>query len=236
MARVTPVSHPPTPYELDLALELARAGSPAAAPDPRVTPQTYEHDDFLITLWTYHPPTQPPAPSPPAYARALKHLHTGMRQITLPTPHFLDRVASAQDLLSNPAHTPALPTADRTLLRHTLRTLSDLIVSRGAPEQLLHGEPHPGNLLSTSGGLLFIDFETYCRGPVEFDLAHAPEQVASHYPDIDPVLLQYCRLLVLAMITTWRWDRDDHLPNGTHLRTTWLTQLRQELTHANLPL
>jgi len=39
-------------------------------------------------------------------------------------------------------------------------------------EQLLHGEPHPGNVLSTKNGLVFIDLETCCRGPVEFDIAH----------------------------------------------------------------
>ena len=59
----------------------------------------------------------------------------------------------------------------------------------GRPEQLLHGEPHPGNLLSTRTGPLFIDFETYCRGPIEFDLAHAPDDVGDHYPGVDRGLL-----------------------------------------------
>jgi hypothetical protein len=43
---------------------------------------------------------------------------------------------------------------------------------------------HPGNLLPTRTGPLFIDVETCCRGPVEFDLAHAPGEVAAHYPGI----------------------------------------------------
>ncbi|MFE1199320.1 phosphotransferase family protein [Streptomyces olivaceoviridis] len=51
------------------------------------------------------------------------------------------------------------------------------IDDRGAVEQLLHGEPHPGNVLSTKNGPLFIDLETCCRGPVEFGLAHVPEAV-----------------------------------------------------------
>ena len=50
------------------------------------------------------------------------------------------------------------------------------------------------------------------RGPVEFDLAHAPEEVSEHYPGINQDLLRECRILVLAMITTWRWDRSDQLP------------------------
>jgi thiamine kinase-like enzyme len=100
---------------------------------------------------------------------------------------------------------------------------------RGRAEQVLHGEPHPGNLLSTKDGLLFIDLETCCRGPVEFDLAHAPEAVSDHYPGVDHDLLHDCRVLVLAMITTWRWDRDDQLPNGRHLAMERLSQIRTAL-------
>ena len=97
----------------------------------------------------------------------------------------------------------------------------------GRPEQLLHGEPHPGNLLSTRTGPLFIDFETCCRGPIEFDLAHAPDDVGDHYPGVDRGLLRDCRTLMLAMITTWRWDREDQFPNGHRLGVEWLSELRK---------
>ena len=99
---------------------------------------------------------------------------------------------------------------------------------------MLHGEPHPGNLLSTKNGLLFIDLETCCRGPVEFDLAHAPEEVSEHYPGLDQDLLRKCRILVLAMITTWRWERGDQLPNGRQLGTEWLSQIRVALDREGL--
>jgi aminoglycoside phosphotransferase (APT) family kinase protein len=123
--------------------------------------------------------------------------------------------------------TPALADADRELLGDTLRRQRRVIADHGAAEQLLHGEPHPGNVLSTPHGLLFIDFETCCRGPVEFDLAHAPADVSEHYPGVNHDVLRACRILVLAMVTTWRWERGDHLPNGRELGTAWLSQLRQ---------
>ena len=137
-----------------------------------------------------------------------------------------DRVEQAQRLVASRDRTPALADADRGLLGDTLRGLRRAIGDRNAAEQLLHGEPHPGNVLSTESGLLFIDLETCCRGPVEFDLAHAPEEVSEHYPDVDQDLLRDCRTLGLAMITTWRWDRDDQLPNGRQLGTEWLSQIR----------
>jgi thiamine kinase-like enzyme len=103
------------------------------------------------------------------------------------------------------------------------------IVARGAPEQLLHGEPHPGNLLNTKKGLLFIDLETCCRGPVEFDIAHAPEEVSEHYPAVNRELLRECRVLMRAMVTAWRWDRDDQLPDGRYRGIEGLNQVRVAL-------
>jgi hypothetical protein len=76
---------------------------------------------------------------------------------------------------------------------------------------------------------LFIDLETCCRGPVEFDLAHAPEEVGDHYPGVDQDLLRDCRILVLAMITTWRWEVGDQLPDGPRLAAEWLSQIRAAL-------
>ena len=72
--------------------------------------------------------------------------------------------------------TPALADADREFLDKTSRGLRQAIGERGGDEQLLHGEPHPGNVLTTRSGPLFIDFGTCCRGPVEFALAHARSQ------------------------------------------------------------
>jgi hypothetical protein len=47
-------------------------------------------------------------------------------------------------------------------------------------------------------------------------------------------LLRECRILVLAMITTWRWDRGDQLPNGRQLGTEWLSQIRAALDRNGL--
>jgi Ser/Thr protein kinase RdoA (MazF antagonist) len=171
--------------------------------------------------------------SPADYANALARLHAGMRKLDVATPHFTDRVDSAQQLVASRDRTPALTDADRELLGDTLRGLRRVIGERGG-EQLLHGEPHPGNVLTTKNGLLFIDLETCCRGPVEFDLAHAPEEVSEHYPGVNQDLLRECRILVLAMITTWRWDVADQFPNGRQLGTEWLSQIRAALERNGL--
>ncbi|MDA0637844.1 aminoglycoside phosphotransferase family protein [Nonomuraea sp. MCN248] len=229
VARVAPRAHQIAEFEVGLARRLAEAGCPVVALDPRVEPRVHEGDGFDITLWTFCEPVTPQELSAAGYAAALRRLHAGMREVGVPAPHVTDRVGQAQRFVADRDHTPALADADRELLGDTLRSLGRMVGERGGAEQLLHGEPHPGNVLVTRDGPLFVDFETCCRGPVEFDLAHAPEEVAEHYPGVDRELLRACRILVLAMVTTWRWERDDQLPDGRRLGTEWLGRIREEL-------
>jgi thiamine kinase-like enzyme len=176
-------------------------------------------------LTSYEPAASGDASSA-EYAHALERLHAGMHKVDVVAPHFTDRVAEAQQLVASRDLTPALADADRALLISTLRESRHAIIERGAAEQLLHGEPHPGNLLNTTSGLLFIDLETCCRGPIEFDLAHVPEEVSACYPGADRQLLRECRLLVLAMVAAWRWDRGDQFPDGHRAGRELLRVLR----------
>src|SRR5271155_3478754 len=227
LARVAPTAHQVAQFEVALAQRLAETESPVGALEPRVEPRVYERDGFVITLWTYYKPATPREVSPADYANALERLHAGMRGLDVKAPHFADRVAAAQQLVGNSDLTPKLADTDRELLIDTLRIRRRAIRDRGAAEQLLHGEPHPGNLLSTRNGLLFIDFETCCRGPIEFDLAHVPEEVSERYPGTDHELLRECRVLVLAMVAAWRWDPGDQFPNGQQAARDLVSVLRK---------
>ncbi|WP_093508453.1 phosphotransferase family protein [Streptomyces sp. Ag109_O5-10] len=114
----------------------------------------------------------------------------------------------------------------RLLLGDALRSPRRAVGVRAGAVQPLHVEPHPGNVLSTESGLLFVDLETCCRGPVEFDLAHAPEEVGEYCPGADQELLRQCRVLGPAVVTPWRWDKDDRLPDGRRLGKEWLGRIR----------
>jgi hypothetical protein len=235
LARIAPSAHQAgSQFEVEVARRLAETDSPVAELEPRVEPRVYMRDAFAITLWTYYEPAGSSDIAPADYARALIRLHAGLRQIDPGAPHFTERVAAAQSDVGDREQTPALLGADRELLSNTLSRLSAAISSGGTGEQLLHGEPHPGNLLSTRRGPLFVDLGTCCRGPVEFDVAHAPEKVAEHYPGANQNLIHQCRILMWAMVTTWRWRGDDQLPNGHHWRIEGLNQIRAALDRYGL--
>ncbi|MEV6239187.1 phosphotransferase [Lentzea sp. NPDC051838] len=210
-------------FEVEVARVISAAGGPVADLDPRVEPRVYVCDSFAISLWTYYAPLDAEI-TPAAFAQVLMRHHAALREVSLDAPHFTDRVASALRVVDDPSKSPGLANPDRELLR---RVLSTSVSSYD--EQLLHGEPHTGNLLNTATGPLFVDLATCCRGPVEFDLAHAPAEVAAHYPGADHGLIHRCRALMWAMFSAWRWRRGDQLPDGDHWRREGLNLVRAAL-------
>jgi hypothetical protein len=81
--------------------------------------------------------------------------------------------------------------------------------------------------------LLFVDLETCCRGPIEFDIAHAtttargpPIEVGAFYAGADQSLISGCWILMLAMVIPWRCEPGDDLRNGRAMAMDWISQLR----------
>jgi Ser/Thr protein kinase RdoA (MazF antagonist) len=172
--------------------------------------------------------------APADYAHALVRLHAGLRQIDLAAPHITTRVAGWAEGVGDRKRTPELRDRDRELLGDTLRRVGAAIGGRGSGEQLLHGEPHPGNVLSTRRGPLFIDVGTCQRGPVEYDLAYVPEGVAAHYPGANQDLVHQFGILMWAGVTTMRWYRDDQYPDRDYWRIEALNRLRAALDRYGL--
>lgn len=227
VARVSPVGWFSAAREVELARRLAdETGAPVAGLDPRVEPQVHECDGFEIALWTYFDPVHSEQLSPASYADALERLHGALRQVDVRAPHVTDRLAEIRRWLATPDVTPDLAGEDRDLLVDRIANAGSSFVDRGAAEQLLHGEPHPWNVLTTKNGPLFIDFENTARGPVEYDLAWVPREVSERYPDADQDLVDACRGGVLAIIAAHRWHRDDQHPSGRESGVAFLDALR----------
>ena len=229
LARVAPLGHlADSEFEVEVARRLADVDAPVAELEPRVEPRVHVRDAFAISLWTYYEPVGS-AVAPADYADVFLRHHAALRRINLDVPHFTDRVAVAMRAVNDREQSPELPDSDRVLLSDTLGGLSAAIGIHRDGDQLLHGEPHPGNLLNTRRGPLFVDLATCCRGPVEFDLAHAPEEVGKRYAGADPGLIHRCRALNWAMFSTWRWRRNDQMPDRAHWRAEGLNQVRTAL-------
>lgn len=231
VARITPEAHHVGHHasarrELELVQRLAGTDTPVAPLDPRVEPRAFRRDGFEITLWTWFASEPSRVRRADDDARVLEALHAGLRRVEVTWPHIGDRVAATLRDVANRDLTPDLTDVDRALLADVLRDRWKPIVGRRAEEQLLHGEPHPWNLLDTNDGPLFIDFENTAHGPIEYDLAWAPTEVSEHYHGADRDLVGQCRGIVLAIVATHRWRHDDQHPSGRQSGVAFLDALR----------
>ncbi|MFJ8545815.1 phosphotransferase [Streptomyces sp. NPDC093586] len=234
LARVAPLGRlADSEFEVEVARRLAGVDAPVAELEPRVEPRVQVRDAFAVSLWTYYEPVGSEI-APADYADVLLRHHAALRRLDLDAPHFTDRVAAALREVSDRANSPELPASDRELLSGALGGLSAAISTDEDGDQLLHGEPHPGNLLNTRRGPLFVDLATCCRGPVEFDLAHAPEEVGKHYAGADHDLIHRYRALNWAMFSAWRWRQADHMPDRDHWRAEGLNRVRAALERCGL--
>ena len=198
--------------EVVIVQRLAQAGAPVAPLDPRVEPRVFVRDGFEMALWTSFDARPSGELSSEDYAHALGRVHDALRLVDIPAPHFTDRVGDVQRWVARRDVTPDLADEDRELLLDTLASLRRSIVDRGAPEQLLHGEPHPWNVLATAQGPRFVDFENAVRGPVELDLGWVPTAVSDCAAGVDPDLVEACRGLVLAIVAAHGWRLGDQRP------------------------
>jgi hypothetical protein len=228
LARVGPQEHVDGfQFEAEVARRLAETGSPVGVLDPRADPRVYQRDGFAITLWTYYESVGDIAPAD--YADALVRFHAGSRQVDLPAPHIDARIAGWARELDDREQTPELPDPERDELIRTLSLVRDVIQQRDADDQLLHGEPHPGNVLGTSEGPRFIDLHTCQCGPIEYDAAFLPEDAAARYPGVNQRLVHEFRVLMWVGFTTMRWRPWDQYPDRDRWRAEGLNQVRATL-------
>ena len=213
--------------EVELVQRLVEHGGPVAGLEPRVEPRVFRYDGFAISMWNYFEPVGSQVFPPGEYALGLERLHDGLRQVDVSTPHFTDRLGATQHDLASRDITPDLADTDRRLLVDILRDATRSILQRHAAEQILHGEPHPWNVLTAKSGPLFTDFEDAVSGPIEFDLAWVPQSVSDRYVDADHDLVGECRGVVLAIIATHRWSRNDQHPSGRPSGEAFLNALRK---------
>lgn len=94
---------------------------------------------------------------------------------------------------------------DAEFLREVFDTLLPDLDGRQFTSRALHGEPHDGNRLVTPFGIRWIDLESVCRGPVEWDLAFLPALARESFADVDDDLLGLLTSLNSARVATWCW-------------------------------
>ncbi|TAF27052.1 MAG: aminoglycoside phosphotransferase family protein [Verrucomicrobia bacterium] len=153
--------------ESAVACHLAGRGAPVIPMHLAIPPGPHERLGLTLNFWKFVRVIDAP-PAPEEIGSTLEHCHRLLRSFAAPLPELgiLDETAA---LLTRLEPGEFLSTAALDLLRRRLGESRDAL-SR-FPMQPLHGDAHEGNLLATSEGLLWTDWEDTFLGPVEWDLA-----------------------------------------------------------------
>jgi aminoglycoside phosphotransferase (APT) family kinase protein len=141
--------------EVRLAAALAAAGAPVPAP----LGGPYEAGGRAVTLWPWLE-LRGEAGDADEAGRALRACHEALAGLD-PAVLELEPLAMLTEArrLAAGALPELVPTVDRTLA-----TLGE------APRRIVHGDSHPGNVLWTTGGPLWSDWEDAHLAPLEWDL------------------------------------------------------------------
>lgn len=147
-----------------IAQHLTENGAPVIPLHPDLPPGPHEHLGCPINFWQFV--TRVDAePDPREIGRTLRQCHDIMRHFEVPLP----KLAILTESLAILQDRELFPQVTQQMLRDHL-TRSIEVLNR-YPHQPLHGDAHMGNLMNTTLGLLWTDWEDTFSGPIEWDVA-----------------------------------------------------------------
>lgn len=201
--------------DLAIADHLVKAGVPAVAPSPELPAEPVHRDGHCITFWTYTPHAEDYRPRRGEVAALLAGLHVALRDFPDALPRSpMSEMPVAFELL---AGSRWLDATDLAELRAE-HEWAQAAVREIAGGQALHGDAHPGNLLATTHGLCWNDFEDTWFGPREWDLACLADTrrldgdaELARYPDAPaPEVLRICRAARQLQAAIWAAVLNEH--------------------------
>ena len=198
-----------------IATHLHGVGAPVVPPVADIVPAIDPDSGFAVTLWI-HATAVVDHPTPDSIASSLQQVYAGLASSPTPLPSFLVAVEAARHALDDDERMIRMCDDDRSFLIRAFSALLTDARERTWESRALHGEPHEGNRITTTRGVRWIDFESVCAGPLEWDLASTSPQIARCFLEADPSTLERLRLLRSAFVATWCWADADHPDMHAH--------------------
>lgn len=199
-----------------IAHHLTVHGAPVIPLHPDLPPGPHEHLGYPVNFWQFVTRIEA-EPEPRDIGRTLQQCHAVMRHFPEPLPK-LAIITESLAMLKMLEERALFPPDILELLHHHLTT--SLTCLEAFPHQPLHGDAHIGNLMNTTQGLLWTDWEDTFAGPVEWDVASiiwnakllegdeaTVNQILAAYQEAGGVIhdeaLQQCLIARAAVVTAW---------------------------------
>jgi hypothetical protein len=174
--------------EIDVGAFLGERMAPVVAPTQEIDPGPYVRGNLWLSFWQHVDVRETPLEAS-EIGRSLRALHDTLAEYRGPLPprsavldeiDWLLNAVAGDDSMSELA-------AERDRLAEGI-----LEHEHAADQQPIHGDASFSNLLATSSGPRWNDFEDVCVGTVEWDVAGVraleAQDALAHYRDSDRVL------------------------------------------------
>jgi hypothetical protein len=152
-----------------VAAHLTEKGAPMIPLHDGLPVGPHTHLGYPMNFWRFVTRVEA-APEPGEVGRALCMCHQLLRDLPMRLPE-LAILTECVDVLGMVEERGLFPKQTVLLLRERLLPAIDAL--RCYQQQPLHGDAHLGNVMNTTMGLLWTDWEDAFSGPVEWDLASA---------------------------------------------------------------
>ncbi len=202
--------------ETAVAAHLTRYHAPIIPLHPDLPAKAHQHEGYAMNFWQFVTATDA-EPNPREIGSTLFQCHEILRHFPEPLPS-LAILHETLAILETSEEKSYFDAATVELLKRHLQRSIDVLSP--LPAQALHGDAHMGNLMMTTQGMLWTDWEDAFSGPVEWDLAsiiwnakllendHAlVNGILESYQDAggryDELVLDQCLIARAAVMSAW---------------------------------
>jgi Ser/Thr protein kinase RdoA (MazF antagonist) len=206
--------------ELEVAALLHEAGAPVACPVRRVPAGPHERDGFLVTLWELVEHNREAELDAAAAGAGLRRIHDTLADVD---PAGLEHFARLDEIERVVEPLP-FGGGELEAFRRGLGAARKVVEGLDVPLQPIHGDAHHGNVMRTSSGPLWGDFENVCLGPRELDLTcnelraratgrePADDEFLAGYGDHDAELVERLIPVHALFLAAWTFVLAERLP------------------------
>lgn len=153
--------------EISIVNHLTKFGAPLVPVHPDLPAGPHEHLGYALNFWEFVQRIED-EPLSGEIGKTLYQCHEILRSFSEPLPE-LAILTESLHVLETLKDRKVFFESDWELLHRAL--ICSLESLRSFPMQPLHGDAHSGNLMNTTRGLRWADWEDAFLGPVEWDLA-----------------------------------------------------------------
>ncbi|MDZ7959931.1 MAG: aminoglycoside phosphotransferase family protein [Aulosira sp. DedQUE10] len=155
--------------EIAVATHLAAAGAPIIPPSTVVLPGLYHQNGLVLSFWEFVQELDEPV-NPTTAGRALRECHEALVDFN-GTLLVLDALSESEQIFYQLQSQGIFSSADTQMLQQVNKRLKTRFQQLELPMQPVHGDSNPSNVLNTTRGVLWADWEDTFIAPIVWDIA-----------------------------------------------------------------